>query len=248
VPDNVTEDAVRQFMKDKVGPILSLGGIEAFGFIKTKMTNRTDDWPDFQIHLLPQFASSGTILMRGILDLTDEYVNEFLMPYTNSDSIVMLPVMLRPKSRGTVRLRSPNPLDSPLIDPKYYTHPDDVKSMVEAMKFCMALARTPPMQRHKADLFKSIVPNCKRHKPYSDKYLACVAQTFTPTLYHPVGTCRMGPKHDPRAVVDPQLRVKGVKRLRVVDASIMPTIISGNTNAPSIMIGERAADLIRGWN
>ena len=243
--DSLTIDSVKQFMKDKAGPILSLGGVEAFGFIKTNMTDQEDDWPDFQIHLLPQFAAVGTILLKDVIGLNDSYATNFLKPYENSDSLMMFPVMLRPKSRGTIRLRSSDPLDSPLIDPQYYTHPDDIRSMVQAMKICIALSRTPPMRRHKAELFRTRVPGCERYRLYSDGYLACMAQAFTATLYHPVGTCRMGPPDDPRTVVDARLRVKGVGRLRVVDASIMPTIVSGNTNAPTIMIGERAADFIR---
>ena len=81
---------------------------------------------------------------------------------------------------------------------------------------------------------------------YSRPYMKCMAQTLTSTIYHPVGTCKMGPIEDPTTVVDPQLRVKGVKRLRVADGSVMPTITSGNTNAPIIMIGEKAADMIQG--
>uniref|UniRef100_A0A6G1S9S7 Alcohol dehydrogenase n=1 Tax=Aceria tosichella TaxID=561515 RepID=A0A6G1S9S7_9ACAR len=245
VNNNITSEAVVQFIRDKVGPLVSLGGVEGFGFIKTNETDPTDDWPNFQIHMHPDNAAINFILGRGILDLTDEYVNQFLLPYATSHSMGMFPVLLRPKSRGFVRLRSTNPTDSPLIDPQYYSHPDDIKSMVDAMKICIELSKTPPMQRHKPELFTSLVPGCEHYQPYSDDYLACLAQAFTITLYHPVGTCRMGPLDDPATVVDPELRVKGVSRLRVVDASIMPTIVSGNTNAPVIMIGERASDFIK---
>ena len=87
---------------------------------------------------------------------------------------------------------------------------------------------------------------CEMYPLYSRQYMKCMAQSLTSTIYHPVGTCKMGQYSDPTTVVDPELRVKGVKRLRVADGSVMPDITSGNTNAPIIMIGEKAADMIQG--
>jgi choline dehydrogenase-like flavoprotein len=242
---NLTMDDMVEYIHNKTGRMATLGGVEAFGFIKTNMTNLADDWPDYQIHMVPDAAVTGNALVDK-MRLTEHYVQQFMQPYAGARTMVFFPVMLRPKSRGTIRLRSADPMDAPLIDPQYYSHPDDLRSMVEAMKICIAIAQTPSMQRHKPELFKTVCPGCERYKLYSDEYLACVARTFTATLYHPAGTCRMGRKDDPRTVVDSKLRVKGVGRLRVADASIMPTIVSGNTNAPTIMIGERAADLIKG--
>uniref|UniRef100_A0A6G1SCQ7 Glucose dehydrogenase n=1 Tax=Aceria tosichella TaxID=561515 RepID=A0A6G1SCQ7_9ACAR len=245
MPSNLTAEDVYEYFAEKRGRMTTLGGVEAFGFIKTNATNPADDWPDYQIHMAPDAIATGKALMDK-MSVTDTYMGKFLAPYSVHESMVFFPVMLRPKSRGTIRLRSTDPMDAPLIDPKYYSHPDDLRSMVDAMKICLALGQTPPLQRHRAEPYKSLVPGCERFKLYSDDYLACMARTFTATLYHPAGSCRMGRKDDPRTVVDPKLRVKGVARLRVADASIMPTIVSGNTNAPTIMIGERAADLIKG--
>ena len=155
--------------------------------------------------------------------------------------------MLRPKSRGYIKLRSTNPYEHPIIDPKYLTHPDDIHMMVEAMKICIAVGMTPPYQKFGAQLFQTVFPGCETYSFLSDEYLACVARTTTQTIYHPSGTCKMGSPWDPTAVVDPKLRVLGgVKGLRVVDASIMPDIISGNLNAPTIMIAEKVADMIKG--
>ena len=87
-------------------------------------------------------------------------------------------------------------------------------------------------------------PLCSSHKPWSDDYFKCVVQNNVMTIYHPIGTCKMGPSEDPMAVVDPKLRVYGISNLRVIDASIMPKIVGGNTNAATVMIGEKAADMI----
>ncbi|XP_013405466.1 uncharacterized protein LOC106170227 isoform X3 [Lingula anatina] len=158
----------------------------------------------------------------------------------------IFPILLHPKSRGTIRLKSTDPFEHPEIDPHYLEHPDDVKVMVEAMKLAIKVGNTTAFKKIGAQLSDRVLPSCSHHKPLSDDYLACYIHHITLTVYHPTSTCRMGAPADAMAVVDPQLRVKGIAGLRVADASIMPHVVSGNTNAPTIMIGEKAADLIRG--
>ncbi|CAA3006459.1 glucose dehydrogenase [FAD, quinone]-like [Olea europaea subsp. europaea] len=229
------------------GPLTAFGGVEGLGFIKTKYANASDDWPDFQIHMLTgSLVSDDGQTFRRVQGVTKELYEQVYVPYQSYDTFSMYPVMLRPKSRGHVRLRSSSPNDPPLIDPRYLTHPDDIHSMVEAMKISIAVGLAPAYREFGTELFGTSFPGCEIYELYSDPYLACVARVYTSTIYHPVGTCRMGAYDDPRTVVDPQLRVKGVHGLRVVDASIIPTHISGNTNAPAIMIAEKAADMIKG--
>lgn len=146
-------------------------------------------------------------------------------------SFTILPTLLYPKSRGTVRLRSADPSHAPLIDPAY------LATLLRGYRLARAIAATDPLAR---ELQGEAAPGAHRT---SDAELAAEIRLRSHTVYHPVGTCKMAP--GPDGVVDHRLRVKGVDGLRVADASIMPTIIGGNTNAPSIMIAEKCADLVR---
>lgn len=118
-------------------------------------------------------------------------------------------------------------------------------AQVEASKFVQQLTESKVFQAINATLNPNTVPACEVHPKYSDKFWECLARYYSQTIYHPAGTSKMGPKSDPMAVVDPQLRVYGIKNLRVVDCSIMPTITTGNTNVPTVMIAEKASDMIK---
>lgn len=192
-------------------------------------------------------TSDGGIWFPHIQGIRREIWENVFKPNLNKDTFTIYPTILRPKSVGWIRLRSSNPYDPPRIDPKYLSHKNDLDVIVEGMKIAIRIGQTPPFQQLGARLFKQHFPGCEQFKLYSDDYLRCVVQVYTTTIWHPVGTCKMGALDDPTAVVDPKLRVLGgVKGLRVVDASIMPHIISGNLNAPTIMIAEKVADMIKG--
>lgn len=143
--------------------------------------------------------------------------------------------LLRPKSIGYVGLYDKNPESPPLIDPKFLQHPDDVEAMLAAYKMTEKLMKAPALAQHLTE--DAITAHVR-----TDDDIRAILRERVDTVYHPVGTCKMGV--DDMAVVDPRLRVYGVSGLRVVDASIMPTLLGGNTNAPAIMIGEKAADMI----
>jgi choline dehydrogenase-like flavoprotein len=145
--------------------------------------------------------------------------------------------VLRPHSRGTVRLASSDPIAAPLIDPAFFSDPRDMATMLNGLKTLDAIIRAPALDRFRGrELYLT--------GRESESELEAHVRARADTIYHPVGTCRMGAAGDKAAVVDPSLRVRGIDGLRVVDASVMPSIISGNTNAPTIMIAEKAADLI----
>jgi choline dehydrogenase-like flavoprotein len=144
--------------------------------------------------------------------------------------------VLRPKSRGTVRLASPDARDAPLIDPRFLTEPEDLAALVRGFKLVRRILDAPALAAFPStELYTANV--------HADTDIERAIRARADTVYHPVGTCRMG--SDAGAVLDPELRVRGVERLRVADCSVMPSLIGGNTNAPAIMIGERAAAFMR---
>jgi choline dehydrogenase-like flavoprotein len=152
----------------------------------------------------------------------------------------MGPILLKPYSTGTITLRSSDPKDKPIIDPRYLTDAAgaDRDALMAGLRICATLAKSPAL--------KGVIGSIARPLNATildEETLDRALNSLSHTLYHPVGTCRMGA--DDASVVDPQLRVRGVDGLRVADASVMPTIIRGHTHAPSVLIGEKAADLIR---
>ena len=208
--------AIGQYRRERRGPMTS-NFAECGGFLKT----RPDlDVPDIQLHFGMALADDhGRKRHRG----------------TGFTCHVCL---LRPKSRGNVSLGSADPLAAPVIDPNFFGNPDDLETMVAGFKTTRRLLETPALRAlQKKDMFTEGVR--------TDDDIRAVLRARVDTVYHPVGTAKMG-VNDPMAVVDPKLRVYGLEGLRVVDASVMPTLIGGNTNAPTIMIGEKAADMIKG--
>jgi choline dehydrogenase len=147
------------------------------------------------------------------------------------------PALVAPESRGSISLKSSNPLDLPAIRANYLSADADMRVIVEGVKFSRQLAKQWPLAQFCGD---ELHPGGRIQ---TDEEIAEFIRAEAQTLYHPVGTCKMG--NDTMAVVDSQLRVHGIERLRVIDASVMPRIIAGNTNAPTIMIAEKAADMIR---
>jgi choline dehydrogenase len=228
------------------GPLTSSIGLEAVAFINTKYANKTDDWPDIEFMVTSDSTPSDAgDVVRVAHGLTDEFYNYMYKPIENMDLFGVFPMLMRPKSRGHIKLQSKNPLRYPLIYHNYLTHPDDVNVLREGVKAAIAMGETQAMKKFGAKFYDKVLPNCKHLPDKTDEYWDCALRQYTMTIYHFSCTAKMGPSTDPFAVVDPQLRVYGIKGLRVIDASIMPVIPTGNINAAVYMLAEKGADMIK---
>jgi len=182
---------------------------------------------------------------RGERDRPDvqlHFVNAIMMDHArhkpDRDGFTIHACQLRPESRGTVRLDSADPFDDPAIDPNYLASETDRRTMRDSVRMIRDIIRQTALTPYRG---AEIMPGAQVQ---TDSEIDFFIRAKGETIYHPVGTCRMG--RDERSVVDERLRVRGVEALRVVDASVMPTLVGGNTNAPTIMIAEKAADMILG--
>lgn len=228
------------------GPLTVLGGVEALGFVPTKYANKTVDHPDIEYHIVSgSSVSDGGRQIRKVHGIGDKMWKMF-QPLAYRDTWNIIPMLLRPRSRGTLRLRSRNPFQKILINANYFTHPEDIKVLVEGVKIALSLQETSALRRFGTRFWDGVpMPGCEHTELWTDDYWACVCRHYTTTIYHYSGTAKMGPPTDPGSVVNHELKVYGVGGLRVVDASIFPIIPSGNTNAPVIMVAEKGADLIK---
>lgn len=236
--DDQQTQEVYKYKETQSGAFSSTGPIQVNAFVQTKYEYQHDR-PDIQFACDP--TNVNDILTDPIL--TSETL---VSPFAFYDGIQIRPILLNPESRGVIKLNASDPIyGHPEIYANTFTEEIDLQRMVEGFKQGTTLMFTHTMQKIGASLVTTPMPYCEDYKWGSDEYWACVAQEYTTTIFHFTGTCKMGPKHDEEAVVDPELKVYGIKNLRVVDASIMPKIVRGNTNAPTIMIGEKASDMIK---
>lgn len=166
------------------------------------------------------------------------YLDRDVMGTDPGDGVTINSLLLRPKARGRVTLASADPFANPIVDTRIFDHPDDLRLTIASFRFARSVLAASPMREL---IDKEIFPGIN---VTSDEAIADHCRRTVKTGYHPVGTCKMGHDQDPEAVLTPDLKVRGVDRLRVVDASIMPTIVSGNTNAAVLGAAAKAADLI----
>lgn len=230
------------------GPISIAGGCEVVGFYDLKNPHDPDGHPDLEL-LFQGGSIVSDPLLRKNFGIRDSLYDKIYKPIENKESWMVWPMLMLPKSKGRVVLADANPKSKPLIFANYLSHPDDVDVLVQGVKKVMEIIDMPFMKEMGTKLHTLPIPACEPHGYGTYNYWECQARHLTFTIYHYSGTCKMGPKKDKSAVVDPRLRVYGIKRLRVIDASIMPMIPAGHTNTPTYMIAEKGADMIKeDWN
>jgi choline dehydrogenase len=215
---------------------LSSGILSGFSFFHTKYNDQK--YPDIQIQFLP--LPSNCKVVEEFLGFEKNMCND---SYSNQYGFSFSIVLLHEKSSGSVTLKSSDPFEHPVIDLNFFHHKDDIKTLLEGIRISEKLANSKSFKGINLGMRK--FENCP-FKEGTDEFWVWFIENYANHLYHPVGTCKMGIDSD--SVVDPQLKVRGIESLRVVDASIMPIISSGNTNAACIMIGEKGADLIKNEN
>jgi choline dehydrogenase len=210
-------NGVREWRKSRTG-IITTNVAESGAFIRSRPDVET---PDIQLQL--------------VVAIVDDHTRKRHL----SHGFCLHVTLMRPRSRGQVTLASLDPRASLNIDPRFLADPADLPPLVAGSRTALQIMNAAPLAPYRGEMIYPVDPN-------DPADIERDIRAHADTEYHPVGTCKMGPAGDPMAVVDPELRVYGIERLRVVDASIMPTLTSGNTTAPTVMIGEKGADLIRG--
>lgn len=214
-------------------------------FLKTNHSDQTLSFPDVEL-ILAAFGLGfdGAELARNFTGFNEQFVKDYGYGGDVDKHMFLFAIfLLHPYSTGSISLQSADPFDDPLIDPNYYDDERDVKMMIDGIKLVLRLIETQPFKKIGARLRDHKVPGCEELQ--GDEYWVCYIRTITSTIYHPSGTCKMGATDDASAVVGPELKVRGIKGLRVVDASVMPETVSANLQASTVMIAEKGADLIK---
>ncbi|XP_054272536.1 glucose dehydrogenase [FAD, quinone]-like [Macrosteles quadrilineatus] len=238
------EKKMFDFLLKYNSPLSSIGLNVVNVFIDTH--NMGINYPNIQNYFLVAAKNDSRLEPTlKVLSFTEEVIQQFLEINSESLIVIFQPALLNPYSRGRIRLQSTDPWQYPIITTGYFSDPRDVDTFIEAIEFLERFAQTEPIKAAGARLHDIKVASCSKFPTNSRLHRECILRHLTSTVYHPVGTCKMGPLGRPDAVVDPHLRVQGVANLRVIDASVMPRIVRGNTNAPTIMIAEKGSDHIK---
>lgn len=239
----ILRENVKEFLDGK-GPLTSSGAEQAIGYVSPYTKNPY--LPDIE-YVLHAGRDSDLDYEQEykLLRSTNETYESIEKKSRGVNAFHIHSILLHPKSRGNIKLKTSSPFDFPLIDPKYFTQKDDLLTFLAAAKDIINLTQTPAFQNIEAAPFELIHPLCANYTFNSDEFLMCMIKNLATTTHHFGGTCRMGPRWKKESVVDRTMKVHGVNGLRVVDCSVIPVTLSGHTNSVAVMIAEKAADYIK---
>ncbi|KAG5897961.1 hypothetical protein JTB14_013535 [Gonioctena quinquepunctata] len=242
-PQKSLKKEIREYLEG-YGPLAIAGPNDALGFYRTT-SEENPSYPNLEMVFL---SSPGTSKYIQKVFRWDDEVYEAVWGSTEQEnSFVIYLINLHQHSVGTVRLKSNCPYEYPLIDSNFLSDEGnkDAGVLMEGINLVERLVGTEAFRKIGAKLVAKPIPPCQKYRAFSEKYWLCSLRYLTANVYHPIGTCPMGPDPKRGAVVDHELKVHGIRNLRVADASVFPTTISGHTNAPCVMVGEKVADFIK---
>lgn len=207
------------YIRDQSGMFSNLGSVDFMGFFST--LNDTT-YPNIQVmnYLIPKAETQTMRILLNAFNYRDEIVESIVAANQEADTLFVFVVLLNPKSHGTISLRSDNPFEHPKIHPNYLYEIDDVKTFVRALEIVSRLTTTKTFQEHEGEILALDLDECNRFPRESNEYWECYVRHMPITVYHPVGTAKMGSFSDKSSVVDAQLNVHGIQRLRIADASM----------------------------
>ncbi|XP_028139330.1 glucose dehydrogenase [FAD, quinone] [Diabrotica virgifera virgifera] len=240
----ITRENLDMYLNHHQGPLTIAGGCEVLIFHDFSNPGNPNGHPEMEL-LYEAGSVVSDYTFRRSFGITDEIYDAVYTPIQNKDTFMVMPMLMRPKSKGKVMLKDANYKSKPLIYPNYFAFKEDMDILIKGIRLAVNISEQPALKAIGARLHDIPIPQCKIFPFGTDEYFECMTRQFSFTIYHQSGTCKMGPPKDRRAVVDPRLRVYGIKNLRVIDASIMPEIPAAHTNSPTYMIAEKGADMIK---
>ncbi|XP_017484859.1 PREDICTED: glucose dehydrogenase [FAD, quinone]-like [Rhagoletis zephyria] len=237
-------DTTYNYLIHRRGPLISHGTTSLTGFINTL---KNGPYPDVEFHhFIMRRGDFGSLeVFLGGLNFDDNYKGEIRKALETADVLGIFNVLTNPKSKGNVRLRNVDYRDPPKLVDNYFKEPEDLETLLRAIRFQEKLLNTTAFKALKAALIFPLVAECNDFRLQSDDYWRCYIKYFSSTTYHLSGSVKMAPEEDATGCVNPRLQLGGCSNVRVADASIMPKVPTANTNAATIMIAEKAVDFIR---
>lgn len=239
---------LQEYFLHNSGPIGRLG-LSLVGFVNADPMSDSP-YPDIGTYHLPIRRQDPFIdVFLNAFNFKEEVVLPLRKAHEKAHLVVVYLCIQRPTSIGEIKLKNIDFKESPIIIPNYLGTDYDLEVLLRGLKYQLSFEKTETFKRNGGKFIQLNLPECNKFEFKSDEYLKCFIKHMITTLYHPIGTAKMGPDSDPLAVVDSNLKVKGIENLRVIDASIMPFMITANTNGPTIMIGEKGVDfIIKEWS